>query len=194
MTVEEQNKDAAVETAENADANNDTRQLPPIPFWKKALLGVSLVLVLAGGTLYVVDFFSPQETESKSTMRAQSFGPHNFDSLNETAPPAQTSIPLNDWSAFLTKLGFSFFIGFSIGYALLAFTKLFFLGVGFVALLLFGFQYAGLIEVNWVGIEGYYNAFIAWLQPHIGSFKDLITTNLSSSGMAAAGLYTGFKR
>ncbi|MEM7018599.1 MAG: FUN14 domain-containing protein [Pseudomonadota bacterium] len=175
-------------------------KLPSLPFWKKALLGVALILSLVGISLYVVDFVSPQESVqstqgSSNTMRTQSFGPHNLDSNYESPPPAQqTSIQLNDWSSFFMKLGFSFFIGFSIGYALLAFTKLFFLGVGFIALILFGFQYAGLVEVNWAGMEGYYNAFITWLHPHVGSFRDLIITNLSSSGMAAAGLYTGFKR
>ena len=101
---------------------------------------------------------------------------------------------LNDWSAPMMQLGFSFVAGFSMGYALAFFLKATALVAGVLLLMLFGLQYAGLADVNWLGIQGYYDAFIVWAQPHAGSFQEFITSNLPVSGMAALGIFTGFKK
>jgi uncharacterized membrane protein (Fun14 family) len=101
---------------------------------------------------------------------------------------------LDDWSAPMMQLGFSFVAGFSMGYALAFFLKATALVAGVLLLMLFGLQYAGLADVNWLGIQGYYDTFIAWVQPHAGSFQEFITSNLPVSGMAALGIFTGFKK
>lgn len=182
------------------------------PLWKKAVVGMALLLGLIGLALYAL---SPPEPEplpraaavddQGTTYGIHSLGPSHFGSSGglselppmpgmESEPPQAQQILTRDWSTLLMKLGFSFLIGFSIGYALAFFFKLTALFIGIIALSLFGLQYVGLIEVNWNGMEDAYNRFLLWLQPHVGSFKDFITSNLSSSAMAAAGLFVGLRK
>ena len=94
----------------------------------------------------------------------------------------------------MMQLGFSFVAGFSIGYALAFFLKLTLLLAGGLLLTLFGLQYVGLVEVNWLGIQAYYDAFMAWLQPHAGSFREFIVSHIPAAGMAALGLLLGLRK
>ncbi|MDM8545548.1 FUN14 domain-containing protein [Candidatus Venteria ishoeyi] len=199
------------EASESSADNESEIDSPPFPIWKKGLLVLALLLFIAGGALYLM---TPEKAQpdmpppiSAQSTGPGAFAPHSFapdngidptqwqgGSIPGTTSKSSTQPELNDWSVFMMKLGFSFFIGFSMGYALAGFAKLTFFITGVLALVLFGLQYVGLIQVNWSGMEGIYNDFIAWLQPQIGSFKDFVTSNLSSSGMAAAGLVVGFKK
>lgn len=104
------------------------------------------------------------------------------------------SIQAGNWVALFTYMGFSFFAGFAIGYATRTFMKFMFFLSGTVLLLLFGLQYAGLIDVRWEAFENVYNSLIAWISPHLGGLKNFITANLSSAAMAGLGLFWGFRR
>ena len=101
---------------------------------------------------------------------------------------------LHEWGGPMMQLGFSFVAGFSIGYALAFFLKLTLLLAGGLLLTLFGLQYVGLVEVNWLGIQAYYDAFMAWLQPHAGSFREFIVSHIPAAGMAALGLLLGLRK
>ena len=104
------------------------------------------------------------------------------------------SIQAGNWIALFTYMGFSFFAGYVIGFATRTFLKFFFFLSGTVLLLLFGLQYAGLIDVKWEAFENVYNGLIAWISPHLGGLKNFITANLSSAAMAGLGLFWGFRR
>jgi uncharacterized membrane protein (Fun14 family) len=182
---------------------NTSSPLPALPRWKKLLLGLALGLGISGALLYFIAPENPPAEpvpaqQSDNTFRAQSFAaPLNPPLAGESESIhhfADDILRMTDWSAFLMKLGFSFVVGFSVGYAAAGFLRLTLFVFGSVCLILFGLQYAGLIQVNWAGMEGLYDTFIAWLKPHIGSFKDFITSNLSSSALAGAGLFVGFKK
>ncbi len=186
--------------------------------WKKFTLGLAFALGVAGAALYIAvpepqpngALANPAPGPSTGTGTArygiQSAQPSHFQ--NNTAQPAwppvagqapptagaTDNILMQDWSVLFMKLGFSFIIGFSIGYALAFFLKTTALILGVIALALFGLQYAGLASVNWGGMEAVYNGFLTWLHPHVGSFKEFITSNLSSSVLAAAGLVAGLTR
>jgi uncharacterized membrane protein (Fun14 family) len=175
----------------------------PLPRWKKFLLICALGLGLSGVVLYLVTDAKPatppQTTaapQGSNTFQAQSFMPSTplVGETQELKNMADDLLHIRDWSAFLMKLGFSFVVGFSIGYAAAGFLRLTVFILGSIFLLLFALQYIGLIHVNWGGMEGFYDSFILWLKPHIGSFKDFITGNMSSSVLASAGLWMGFKR
>ncbi len=101
---------------------------------------------------------------------------------------------LHEWGGPIMQLGFSFVAGFSIGYALASFLKIVALFAGGLLLILFGLQYVDLIDVNWLGIEGYYNALMAWMQPHAGSFREFIVENIPTAGVAALGLLVGLRK
>ena len=120
-----------------------------------------------------------------------------FDMMEETTEeplPPDWEKRLEDWSPLLTKLGFSFVVGFSIGYVLLIFLRTTAFLAGLVLLALFGLQYLGVLYLNWQNLETSYQSVLSWVLPRAENFRDFITHNLSSSGMAAMGILTGLTR
>jgi len=109
------------------------------------------------------------------------------------AAPAEPSA-LEAWSPAVFRLGFSFFVGFCIAYALRAFLKIALIGAGVILLALFGLQYAGVIDVDWAGMERHYDAAMNWVKAQATSFHDFVTGYLPSSASAAGGLFMGFRR
>jgi len=99
---------------------------------------------------------------------------------------------MTDWSMLLTKVSFSFFVGLCLGYVFRIFLKIILILCGLVFLLLFGLEYASVVDVNWTNIEQYYEAFFVWLQPHASTFQEFIKSNLPSAGLATAGFLLGF--
>lgn len=181
----------------------------PLAHWQKVTVAVAVILAVIGVLLYGISYLGAEEEATTpqtsqqansgqnnmmgSNLTSQSFSPQQ-NQVGEGAPVSAEGIHLGDWSTLFMKLGFSFLIGFSIGYALSTFLKLTAIVVGVLALFLFGLQYAGVITVDWGSMENIYNNFIAWLQPQIDTFKDFITSNLSSSALAAVGLAVGLSR
>jgi uncharacterized membrane protein (Fun14 family) len=179
-------------------ANENRRRLPA---WRKYLAIAALIIGGIGLALQGIAYFTQAPPGQSPGMSAQSLQSRTYldgdGNIISSAPVGETQsgpIQVGDWSALFMKLGFSFFVGFSIGFAVSAGLRLAVLTAGIIFLLLFGLQYAGLITVNWHGMESWYDALIAWLQPRIGSFREFITSNLPASSLAAAGLFVGFKR
>lgn len=106
----------------------------------------------------------------------------------------QQSIETGNWVALAAYMGFSFFVGFAIGFAVKTFLKIMFFVVGTLLLVLFVLQYNDMIHVNWASFEGAYDGLIAWISPHLGGLKNFITANLSSAAMAGMGLFLGLRR
>lgn len=110
----------------------------------------------------------------------------------EDGEPAASGAPI--WSPVLFRLGFGFFLGFSIGYALRTFLRISLVSIGFFALLLIGLQYAGVIDVNWGAIAARYDGAAAWLSAQTASFRDFIAGHIPFAGSAFAGIAAGFGR
>ena len=106
----------------------------------------------------------------------------------------QQTIETGNWVALIAYMGFSFFVGFTIGYAFRTFLKFVFFLSGAIFIMLFLLQYNGIININWASFELVYNNLIAWISPHLGGLKSFITANLSSAAMAGLGLFLGFRR
>ena len=119
--------------------------------------------------------------------------PGEFSASGET-PDTPFGHDLQEWSGPLMQLGFSFVAGFSLGYALAFFLKLTLVIVGGLLLALFGLQYVSLVEVNWPGIQTYYEAFVAWMQPRAGGFREFVISNIPAAGMAGLGLLLGLRK
>lgn len=184
-----------------SESQNDNTGGRRLSAWRKLLAAVALVIGVAGLMLQGITYFSGAPANEGPGMSTQSLQPKTYLDGNGNILPANptgevpaTGIEIGDWSALFMKLGFSFFVGFSIGYAVSAGLRLAIFTAGVIFLLLFGLQYAGLVSVNWHGMESWYDALIAWLKPHIGSFREFIASNLPASGLAATGLFVGFKR
>lgn len=94
---------------------------------------------------------------------------------------------------FFLQLGFSFIVGLAIGFALkVAFMIALAVG-GVVLISLFVLQFAGLININWTGMEANYGSFADWLSAYAGGLKDFIGNNLSSAASFTGGLLVGLK-
>jgi uncharacterized membrane protein (Fun14 family) len=92
------------------------------------------------------------------------------------------------------RLGFSFFVGFAIAYALRTFLKVSIVTIGILLLGLFGLQYAGVITVDWAAMEQHYDTVVAWLRTETETFRTFVTGYLPSSAMGVLGMVVGFRR
>ena len=90
-------------------------------------------------------------------------------------------------------MGFSFFVAFAVGYAARKFLKVLLLVCGFVFALLFLGQYSEVLVVNWTKMDAWWNGFQANAGQQFQSMKAFITGSLPAAGLAALGLFAGFK-
>jgi len=168
------------------------------PAWVKALVLVS-VLVMAGGAALGVAARVTGGERAGATGAAGELpaGGSGFDitGRGDGAAAGDTGGSwMREWSPAIFRLGFSFFVGFAIAYALRTFVKLSLVVVGLFALLLFGLEYAGLLEIRWGAIGDRYESLAAWASGQFESFRTFITGELPSAGAAVAGLALGFRR
>ena len=205
---------AAEDREETASPEEVQTEMPRrLPRWKIVLVSLALLMGVAGMALHPQASSGTTETRTVGNLSASgadtlpdppafqsapapAFDPA-FDRMEETteAPlPPDWERRLEDWSPLLTKLGFSFVVGFSIGYVLLIFLRTTAFLAGVVMLALFGLQYLGVLYLNWQNIETSYQSVLSWVLPRAENFRDFITHNLSSSGMAAMGILTGLTR
>lgn len=104
--------------------------------------------------------------------------------------PAATDLR---WSPILFKTGFSFFLAFTVAFALRSFVRIAMVGIGLVALAVFGLQYAGLLSVDWSAMADRWDGLMAWIGPQVSSFRAFLTGQLPSATAAAAGLLAGWR-
>lgn len=99
------------------------------------------------------------------------------------------------WAPLLAKGGLSFFVAFCIGYAMRAALKVTMLGIGVLALAVFGLQYAGVIgEIDWSKAQQFWDDLTANLGEQFETAKDFVASSLPSAASAAVGLIAGFQR
>ena len=201
------------ETASPEEVQTETVVPHRLPRWKIALVSLALLMGVAGMVLHPQSPSDVQETRTVGNLSASGADPLSEPPAFQSDPvpafdpdfdmmegPAEEPLPpdwerrLEDWSPLLTKLGFSFVVGFSIGYVLLIFLRTTAFLAGLVLLALFGLQYLGVLYLNWQNIETSYQSVLSWVLPRAENFRDFITHNLSSSGMAAMGILTGLTR
>jgi uncharacterized membrane protein (Fun14 family) len=95
------------------------------------------------------------------------------------------------YSPTVFRLGFAFFVGFAIAYAIRAAFRVVLIVVGAVLLLLVGLQMAGLVTVNWEAMHGMYDSTTAWLSTQTQSLTAFLRGYIPSGGTAAAGFGVG---
>ena len=156
-----------------------------MPLWVKVMLGGSVLCMAAGVVI-------PLVTHTPETAPAGMAALTN--SLSSASGGSPSAEPSTNWSPAVFKVGFSFFVGFTIAYALRSFLKLALLSFGFMFLVLFGLQYAGMIEIKWALMERQYDGAASWLGEQTRSFAAFISGALPSAGAATTGLAAGFRR
>ena len=65
--------------------------------------------------------------------------------------------------------------------------------VGVVLVALFGLQYGGIIDVNWMGMQARYDGFVDWLTAYAGALRSFMAANLASAASFSAGLLMGLR-
>jgi uncharacterized membrane protein (Fun14 family) len=98
------------------------------------------------------------------------------------------------WSLGFLKMGFSFFVGFSLGYAFRKFLQiaLFFAGAFFA--LMFLLSYQGFVVVQWDVIDLAFSSMVSDLGDQLTRARSFVTGSLPQAGLASLGLVAGYKR
>ena len=178
------------------------------PRWKKILLIAAIVFIVIGLVLFFVEGGSDgsgSETRSGGAPAGSGAAlPSIASSLtggNITLPEGQAeSIGAaaddgdSKWAPIFLRFGFSFFVGYALGFAARSVLKLALLFAGLFAALLFGFDAMGFVEVKWHAMGGAFDTLLEKVSSEAGSVKGLLTGRLPSGGLAMLGLWAGFRR
>ncbi len=178
--------------------------------WQVVLVVVSIIVAASGVGLMVYQAVSADETPTATeptrstppgTNAPSGFAPaENEPAGNEPDTPAtsdaksDTDRLIDSASGAVFRLGFGFFAGFAIGYAVRAFVKVSLIVIGVGLLALFGLQYAGLITVDWARVSGGFESFGSWATAQTKDFANFITGYLPSAGAGLAGAFVGLRR
>ena len=181
---------------------------PPLRIWQRALLVVSVVVMLAGGAWSLVESDSPQQTagapDGSGATQSSTVAPDGFlptqpsptpgDASDATSSATEGDATFTRWSPTVFKLGFSFFVGFAVGYALRIFFRMTLLVIGIAMIAMFALQYAGLLTIDWAAMQGHYESVTGWLGGQFESMRSFMTGQLPSAALGATGLFVGFRR
>jgi uncharacterized membrane protein (Fun14 family) len=161
--------------------------LAMLPVWKKTMIaGAVMMLVAAVVTIFVED---PVEKVTDLGGLPSTLDAGQDPKAIENGPEA-----LTPWSEAFFKFGFSFFVGFSVGYATRAFLKLVLFLIGGLAICLFLLSYFEFVEVKWQALDDAFTQFGGLFRGQFEKFRTFITGSLPNAALAGLGLFTGFKK
>lgn len=161
------------------------------PGWKKALLAIGTLLLVAGAVFQIMAWIDPPQIPSSGQ------GGSLTGSLVENqggTSGADYKSSEEAWSEGFFKLGFSFFAGFAIGSFVRGFLKVFLFVAGGILLLLFGLEYAGVTNIDWNMLDRWFDSARDKIIGESSSFREFISSRLPSGAMAGIGIFSGFKR
>jgi uncharacterized membrane protein (Fun14 family) len=181
---------------------SDGAKRKEFPRWKKVLLTVAGFLLVAGGALQVFALTRGDKgpeggkvVSDHKNLTGLEPGAGFLERGDRPDPPAaEEKTSLEEWSPALMKGGLSFILGFCIGYAVRTFFKVSAVVIGLVALAIFGLSYAGVLNVDWQQIQQGFDRVVAAVKEQASGFQSFITGSLPSAGLAAMGIFTGFKK
>jgi uncharacterized membrane protein (Fun14 family) len=171
--------------------------------WQRALAAVSIVIAVVGAGLWIY----AAATEAPAGRAAMPASPPSglASGFAPSGGPATEADPSGEadtsgdrlverFGPAVFKLGFGFFAGFALGYALRAFIKVTLIIAGVVIAALFALQYAGLIAIDWQRMSGGFDTASAWLADQTGDFVQFITGVFPSAAAGLSGAFVGFMR
>lgn len=186
-----------------ANAPQAAPEPPPrgMPTWVKALLFISIILMVAGVALPMLGVIQKEPAAVPKALP----GPGAGLTPGGTPPPAggggvgqgvsdAVQYVKDHWGSGLFRLGFSFFAGFVVAYALRALFGWTVMAIAFAILVLLGLQYAGLVEVHWTAFQQRADAAGSWFSAQFESFKTFATGAIPSMGLAGLGFVAGWWR
>lgn len=167
-----------------------------MPRWKKLAIAGGVAMFVIAGVCLAAEGGSPGPELSKGTGGVGELSTSLVG--NKPGQPGATASPTGTgdiaWSEAFFRYGFSFFIGFGVGYAVRAFLKLTMLFVGLVALAIFLLQYGGFVTVQWDALDKSFETLMSSAKQQLSAFRSFITGSLPNAGLGALGLYAGFRK
>ncbi len=168
------------------------------PRWKKILFAMATLLVIAGAVLFFTESKTPAPSGGASGGAISGVGlGASFDAQGggTSGGATESAGTQTAWSEGFFRLGLSFFVGFTIGYALRSVVKMALIGFGLVFLALFALQYFAHVEIiNWHALDGVFQTLVDRVKDEATRFQSFVTGSLPSTGLATLGLFTGFKK
>jgi uncharacterized membrane protein (Fun14 family) len=206
--------DASDRYEENGKLHHAVRTMPR---WKKILLVMSLLVGVAGfgvqeASSYMRKSAPPTPTPAVTGRPAPSGGvmpggssgfvgggspasPAPDSSTSTTSSPQTQAPSVSDkMTPYVTRIGFSVFIGAVVGFIFRTFIKL---AAGITALIVaiaIGLSYFHILNVDMTAVKTETANASGWLSDQAGRLKEVIFSALPSSTGAGAGFVFGFKR
>ncbi len=187
-----------------ASGASATASAAAMPMWKIIALVVSGIVAASGLGLMVYSGVTAPDPAPRTAPE----GPGELDPgatgflpgqprTGDPAPdpdPADEDRWLDDYSPAIFRLGFAFFVGFALGYAMKTFFKIVLIIVGVLLFTLLGLEHMEWISVNWDEVRGGYDSAAGWAQAQFASFGDFVKGAVPSTASAIGGLAVALKK
>lgn len=162
------------------------------PKWAKVCLVIAAVLMGFG---LVRPMLGSGESRPDAAQSGTDFtGAHSLTGATVSRDASEAGEESGRTRSAAFRLGFSFAAAFAAAYAMRKFFNFTLASLGMFLAVLFGLQFAGIIEVKWVAFQGDYDGAADWLKSQFDSFQSFIKGALPSSAAAATGLFAGWRR
>lgn len=195
------------ESAESVQSATSTAAA--MPMWKIITLVISGIVAASGlGLMVYSGVTAPDPAPRTAPERSGELGPGTSGFLpgqpgvGDPQDPADPADPdpdaedrwLDDYSPAIFRLGFAFFVGFALGYALKTFMKIVIIIAGVLLFTLLGLEHMEWIVVNWDEVRGGYDSAAGWAQGQFSSFGDFVKGAVPSTAAAIGGLAVALKK
>lgn len=186
-----------------------------MPSWKRYTVFGALALILLGACLQLVEATGSNEapksdhvassddgatdrTDGRTALPSTGLLPGGTPAPDtrapETTPASDSEGGEAAYSLGFLKMGFSFFVGFSLGYALRKFLQIALFGAGVFFALMFVLSYAEFVVVQWQVIDLAFQSMVDNLGSQLTHARAFVTGALPQAGLASLGLVAGYRR
>ena len=175
----------------DAEAREAKSAREPLPRWKKILIALATVLVVLGAVLTFAGS-TPETAPSPGAAPGAAAALVDGGSHDPNAPSSESGT--SAWGSGFLRMGFSFFVGLTLGFLLRAFLRVTLMVLGSVFLLLTWFTYLDFVTVNWEAIELVFQHLGDRIGMDFGHLRSILTGHLPQAGLGTLGLLAGFKK
>lgn len=184
--------------------SNEPRPRKKLRPWQRVLAVLSVLIALGGAGWMIYDASTRPEpaastgSPASGSDLARGFAPTTpaptGGDATDDGTASETDRLIDSASGAVFRLGFGFFAGFAVGYAMRTFVRITLVAAGIAILGLAGLQYAGIITVDWELLSGGFQTFGAWFTEQTKGLAGFITGYLPTFGAGLAGAFVGFRR
>jgi len=113
----------------------------------------------------------------------------------QPAPAPEASPTLTQrFSPWLTRVGFTFIVGFVVGWAFRAFIKIMSMIASLALAVVLALSYFGVLNVDFSSAEKQYESAMSWVTDQASRAAKTILNHIPGSASSFAGMFIGFRR